>query len=115
MTRQGLLTLARQVGRGGGSGGGGQQGRAVQVDHIKPKSKLPGTKCLKLKCDEPLSCFAFNFNLRRYSKAASKGAAGYMSERGGGTGTVTTGGSERPSADQARPARSCPPRHRHAF
>jgi len=23
---------------------------------------------LKLKCDEPLSNFAFNFNLRRYSK-----------------------------------------------
>ena len=27
-----------------------------------------GTKLLKLKYDEPLSKFAFNFNLRRYSK-----------------------------------------------
>jgi len=25
---------------------------------------------LRLKCDEPLSIFAFNFNLRRYIKAA---------------------------------------------
>ena len=25
---------------------------------------------LKPKCDEPLSCFAFEFNLRRYTKAA---------------------------------------------
>ena len=32
--------------------------------------KAPGTKLLKLKYDEPLSIFAFNFNLRRYIKAA---------------------------------------------
>ena len=35
-------------------------GRAVQVDPIKPTLKAPGTKRLKLKCDEPLSiCFQF--------------------------------------------------------
>jgi hypothetical protein len=28
---------------------------------------------LKLKCDEPLSNVAFNFNLRRYNKAADNG------------------------------------------
>jgi len=44
-----------------------QCGRAVQVDPIKPTLKAPGTKRLKVKCDESLSNFAFNFNLRRYS------------------------------------------------
>jgi hypothetical protein len=39
----------------------------VQVDPIKSKFKAPGTKRLKLKYDERLSSFAFNFNLRRYS------------------------------------------------
>jgi len=39
----------------------------VQVDPIKPTLKAPGSKRLKLECDEPLSHFAFNFNLRRYN------------------------------------------------
>ena len=43
------------------------RGEAVQVAPIKPTLKAPGTKRLKLKCDEPLSNVAFNFNLRRYS------------------------------------------------
>jgi hypothetical protein len=30
--------------------------------------KAPGTTRLKLKYDDPLSNFAFNFNLRRYNK-----------------------------------------------
>jgi hypothetical protein len=42
-------------------------GRAVQVDPIKPKLKPPGTKRLKLQYDEPLSKYAFKFNLRRYT------------------------------------------------
>jgi hypothetical protein len=42
---------------------------AVQVDPIKPTLKAPGTEHLKLKCDELLSGFAFNFNLRRYGTA----------------------------------------------
>jgi len=33
---------------------------------MKPKLKPPGTKRLKLKYDEPLSTFGFNFNSRRY-------------------------------------------------
>jgi len=41
------------------------RGRAVQVDPIEPMLKPPGTKHLKLKCDELLSSFAFKFNLRR--------------------------------------------------
>ena len=41
----------------------------MQVDPIKPKLKLPGAKRLKLQRDEPLSNFAFNFNLRRYTVA----------------------------------------------
>jgi hypothetical protein len=39
----------------------------VQVEPIKPTLKAPGTNRLKLKSDEALSSFAFNFNLRRYS------------------------------------------------
>ena len=39
----------------------------MQVDPIKPKLKAPGTKHLKLKCDELLSIFALKFDLRRYS------------------------------------------------
>ena len=31
--------------------------------------KPPGTKRLKLKCDEPLSNVSFQFNLHRYNKA----------------------------------------------
>ena len=40
----------------------------MQVYPIKPTLKPPGTKRFKLKYDEVLSNFAFNFNLRRYSK-----------------------------------------------
>ena len=46
-----------------------RNGRAVQVDPVKPKWKPPGTKRLKLKCDILLSNFAFKFNLRRYTMA----------------------------------------------
>jgi len=42
-------------------------GKAVQVDPIKPTLEAPGIKLLNLKYDEPLSKFAFKFNLRRYS------------------------------------------------
>ena len=35
----------------------------MQLDPIKPKLKLPGTKLLKPKCDGPLSKFAFKINL----------------------------------------------------
>jgi len=39
----------------------------VQVDHIKPTLKAPGIKSLKRTYDEPLSNFAFKFNLCRYT------------------------------------------------
>ena len=45
-----------------------EQGRAVQVEPMKPMLKAPGTKRLKLKYDEPPSNITFKFNLRRYSK-----------------------------------------------
>jgi hypothetical protein len=35
---------------------------------MKPVLKEPGSKRLKLQCDEPLSNSAFNSNLRRYNK-----------------------------------------------
>jgi len=41
----------------------------VQVEPIKLTVKAPRSKRLKLKCDVPLSNFAFNFNLRRYNMA----------------------------------------------
>jgi hypothetical protein len=44
------------------------QGRAVQVDPIKPKLKPPETEPLKLKCDVQLSTSAFKFNLRRHNE-----------------------------------------------
>ena len=44
-------------------------GRAVQVDPMKPTLKAHGTQRLILLCDEPLSQFALNFNLRRYTTA----------------------------------------------
>ena len=40
----------------------------MRADPIKIKLKPPGTKRLKLNCDEPLSSVAFNFNLRRYNE-----------------------------------------------
>ena len=51
------------------------QGRAVQVDPMKPQLKLPGTKRLKLECDVLLSTSAFKFNVRRYTTKAAKEAA----------------------------------------
>jgi len=47
----------------------------VQVDPIKPTLRSPGTKRLKLKCDEPPSNFAFNINMRRYNEAQARAAA----------------------------------------
>jgi hypothetical protein len=44
-------------------------GRAVQVHPMRPTLKAPGSKRLKLKYGEPLSNYAFNFNLRRYTSA----------------------------------------------
>jgi hypothetical protein len=38
---------------------------------MKPKLKPPGTELLKLGCDGPLSNFAFNFNLRRFTVVIS--------------------------------------------
>ena len=40
----------------------------MQVDPIQPTLKAPGTKRLKLDCDEPLSNCAFKLNLRRYKQ-----------------------------------------------
>jgi hypothetical protein len=45
------------------------QGTALQVEPMKSMLSATRTHLLKLKCDEPLSSFAFKFNLRRYMKA----------------------------------------------
>jgi len=49
----------------------------VQADPIKPTLKAPATKRLKVKHDQLLSSFAFNFILRRY--IAVQHAAGTLS------------------------------------
>jgi hypothetical protein len=52
----------------------GQQdrdGRAVQVNPIKPMLKAPGTKRLKLEYAQQLTFFAFRFNLRCYTMGRS--------------------------------------------
>jgi len=54
----------------------------VQVAPIKPTLKAPGTKRLKLKCDEPLSNFAFNFKLRRYTMAPPSNVTDTLPGRG---------------------------------
>jgi len=53
----------------------------VQVVPIKPTLKAPGSKRLKLNYDVPLSDFAFNFNLRRYIKAAGAGPDAVVNPR----------------------------------
>jgi len=62
--------IQASMGMGPPSGGGaGFQGRAMQVDPMKPVLKAPGSMLLKLIYDEPLSTSAFKFNLRRHTKA----------------------------------------------
>ena len=51
-------------------------GQAVQVQPIKSTLKAPGTKCLKLICDNLLSKFACNFNLRRFATATPTSCSG---------------------------------------
>ena len=66
---------------GGRDPAGERQGRAVQVDPMNPTLKAPVSKRLKLKHDEPLSNFAFKFNLRRFSKEM-KSVRDLMTEAG---------------------------------
>jgi len=52
-------------------------GGGVQVDSIKTREYFESAPVVcnqrwKLKCDEPLSNFAFNFNVRRYTPAARR-------------------------------------------
>ena len=64
------------------------------VDPNTPMLKAPGTTRLKLKYYEMLTSFAFNFNLRRYTKSAA--ALGEAMSR-------------------VEPARYCSTRHRWLF
>jgi hypothetical protein len=60
------------------------RGRAVQVEPMKLRLKAPGTERLKLKYDDPLSNFAFTFNLRRCTTELNAGAERVV-RRGGAT------------------------------
>jgi len=55
-------------GQPGAAGQRGSQGRAVQVEPMKPVLKATGTILLTLRYDDLLSSFAFNFKLRRHTK-----------------------------------------------
>jgi len=50
-------------------------GRAVQVDPIKPTLKAPGSMLLKLRYVGPVLNFAFKVNLRRYTTASPPSTA----------------------------------------
>jgi hypothetical protein len=47
---------------------------------MQPMLKPPGTKHLKLNCDDLLSNFAFKINLRRYAKVLLKDPLGSGAE-----------------------------------
>ena len=75
----------------------------MQVHPIKPMLKPPGTNLLTQKYDAPLSFFAFNFNLRRYTKArAAHEAREALVAQEGDDGEDGEDGGESPG----RPARS---------
>ena len=77
----------RPVGETGGSDPGYDpgplsapaQGKAVQVEPMKPVLTPPGSMLLKLRHDGPLSNFAFDFNVRRYSTARGARTLGLYS------------------------------------
>ena len=71
-----------QPGGRGHQDGHAHQGRALQVDPTKSTLIAPGYARLRPKCDQPLSNFAFEFNLRRYMKEfeASHGTVTDMDE-----------------------------------
>ena len=48
-----------------------EHGRAVQVEPLKPKLIVPGSKCSNLRYDKLLSTLAFKFNSRRFSTVRS--------------------------------------------
>jgi len=64
----------------------------VQVDPIKPKLKGPGTKRLKLTCDEPLSNVAFKLNLRHYVTVGANLTGIAPAHFGGGGSLITLTG-----------------------
>ena len=72
----------------------------MQVDPIKPNLKAPGNKRLKLIYHGPLSNFAFNFNLRRYT-AEGRGPppAAALGGRAAAAGRAAGGGGGRLEMD----------------
>jgi hypothetical protein len=60
---------------------------------MKFNLKPPGTERLRLKCDDPLSNFAFSFSLRRYTpadRAAARDRAVTMTSLVGGSLRIMT-------------------------
>lgn len=57
----------------------------MQIDHIKPALKAPGSQCLELKYDLLLSHSVINFNASRYNEAI-RNAMDDAASRGEGPG-----------------------------
>jgi hypothetical protein len=81
----------------------------VQVAPFEPTLKPPGTKRLKLKCDNLFSSSAFNFNVRRYNvgrrgRRGSGGGGGGGGGSGGGRSATLTGAAVTSAAAAAAAA-----------
>jgi len=81
----------------------------VQVDSIKTRvESAPWFQRLKIKCDKLLSNFAFNFNLRRYTKVifvpADQNNVGVLDTADGSFITVATTGDAASGANKYRDA-----------
>jgi len=81
----------------------GRQGRAVQVDPIRPTLKAPGTKRLKLEYDRLLLCFAFYFNVRRCTKEEAPAETGAVAAAGGGRTGASAAAAAAAAAALVRP------------
>ena len=75
--RRSTAGLYDEVPARGGGATAAPPGWAVQVDPIKPTLTAPESMLLKLRCDGPVSNFAFKFNLRRYNLAIASARAAH--------------------------------------
>jgi len=82
---------------------------------MTPTLKAPGSKRSKLKDDKLLSNFALNFNLRRYTMAMCQDTDYAVRICMCNQLAAISRAVGPDAAEKVRPARYCPPRHRHAF
>jgi hypothetical protein len=85
---------------------------------MKPTLQAPGSERLKLTCDDLLSIFAFNFNLRHYIKVPKIDASMYPDSFGVDRKTIRCKKGDRAQLQvsylpftMVGPGGYCPPRH----